>query len=160
MSGFIEKITSSLSGDLLFLIVTFVVIFLAVAYFSKSKIISIILAFYPATFLYNQIPFFDKLVFLKDGTGAILNKLGIFLILFVIISVVINKHTSSYDDSSGFMGKIGLTVCVLVLFMVFSYTTVDLNIFHNFSGSIDTLFMGVGRVFGWSLLPFMILMFI
>lgn len=160
MSGLLTKITSSLSGDVLFLIVAFVVIFLAVVYFSKSRMISLILAFYPATFLYNQIPFFDKLIVLSGNTGALLNKLGIFLVLFVIISIVINKHTSSYDDSSGFMGKLGLTVCILVLFMVFSYTTVDLNLFHNFSGSIDTLFMGLGRVFGWSLLPFVILMFI
>lgn len=160
MSGFIAKITSSLSGDVLFLVVAFIVVFLFVVYFSKSKIISAILAFYPATFLYNQVPFFDKLVFLSGDTGVVLNKLGIFLILFVLISVIINKHTSSYDDSSGFIGKIGLTVCILILFMVFSYAVIDLNVFHNFSEHIDTLFVGLGRVFGWSLLCLVILMFI
>lgn len=160
MSGFITKITSSLSGDVLFLLVAFVVIFLAVAYFSKSRTISVILAFYPAIFLYNQIPFFNKLIVLSGDTGILLNKLGIFLVLFVLLSVVINKHTSSYDDSSGFIGKIGLSLCILVLLMVFSYTTIDLSLFHDFSDSIDTLFMGLGRVFGWGLLPFVILMFI
>lgn len=160
MSGLLTKITNFLSGDLLFLLAVFIVTFLSVVYFNKSRILSLILAFYPTAFLYNQIPFFNKLIVLNTDIGKVLNKLGIFLILFIIISIVINKHTSSYGDFSGFINKIGLTTCILILFMVFSYTIIDLSLFHNFSSSIDALFMGEGRAFGWSLLPFVILTFI
>lgn len=160
MSGLLTKITSSLSGDFLYLLVVFVLVFICSVYFSKSRMVSLILAFYPATFLYNQIPYFDKILFLKGDTLIVLNKLAIFLVLFILTSVVINKHTFTYNESSGFLGKIGLSISLLVLFMVFSYSIVNLDVFHDFSGSIDTLFMGLGRVFAWSLLPFIILMFI
>ena len=160
MSVILTKITSALSGDLVFLLVVFVVLFICALYFGKNRMASVILAFYPATLLYNNFSFINKFIFLSGDRGIVINKIIIFLIFFTLISVAINKYVTMYNESSSTFGKGGLAFAVLVLILLFSYTTISLDVFHNFSPSIDALFSGTDTIFWWNLLPFFVLAFI
>ncbi|MFA5888817.1 MAG: hypothetical protein WCW47_00475 [Candidatus Paceibacterota bacterium] len=160
MSVILTKITSALSGDLVFLVVVFAVLFICAMYFGKNQMVSIVLSFYPATLLYNSFPFINKFIVLTGEKLVILNKVGIFLIFFVIANFAIRKYISSYNESSSILKNGGLAFAVLVLLLLFSYSTVSLDIFHNFSGSIDVLFVSADRVFWWNLAPLAILIFI
>jgi hypothetical protein len=160
MSGIISKVTSALSGDVLFLVALFVIIFLCAMYFGKNRMASLVLAFYPATLLYKSFPFINKLTVLSGDTGILINKIVIFLVFFVLISIVIRKYLASYDESSGVFSKIGLTLAILIIILVFSYNIVSFDTFHNFSAQIDTLFKNNNLIFWWNLTPLVILAFI
>ena len=160
MSAILTKITSALSGDLAFRVVVFVLLFICAMYFGKNQMVSIVLSFYPATLLYNSFPFINKFIVLSGDRGVILNKVGIFLIFFVMTNFAIRKYISSYNESSSALKNGGLAFAVLILLLLFSYTTVSLDTVHNFSSSIDVLFAGGDRVFWWNLAPLAILIFI
>ncbi|MCX6701974.1 MAG: hypothetical protein NTX96_02140 [Candidatus Zambryskibacteria bacterium] len=160
MSAILTKITSALSGDIVFLLVTFVVIFLCAMYFGRNRIVSLILAFYPATLLYNSFPFINKFIVLSGDRAVVINKIGIFLVFFILVNLAINKYVALYDESSSTFRKGGLAFAVLILFLLFSYTIVNFDVFHNFSSSIDVLFQGETRIFWWSLTPLIILWFV
>ena len=160
MSAILNKVTSALSGDLVFLLVLFVVLFICTLYFGKNRMASIVLAFYPTTFLYNSFPFINKFIVLSGDRGVIINKILIFLVFFVLVSVAINKYVALYNESSNAFRKGLLAFAVLILILVFSYTTVSLDLFHDFSTSIDALFGSTNMIFWWSLAPLVILAFI
>ena len=160
MSEILTKITSALSGDIVFLLATFIVIFLCVMYLGKNKMVPLVLAFYPATFLYKSFPFVDKFIVLSGEKSIVLNKIGIFLVFFIFIYFVIKKYIAQYDELSSVFRKGMLTLAILVIILLFSYITVNFDILHNFSDSIDTLFNGGDRVFWWSLAPLVLLAFI
>lgn len=160
MSSILSKITSTLSGDVAFLITMFVVLFLLALYFGKNRFASLVLAFYPAIFLYNSLPFLSKLIVLSGDRGITINKVGIFLVLFVLVNLAIRKYVFLYDESSSAVSKGALALAVLILILIFSYTTVSLDTFHNFSGQIDSLFAGTTLIFWWGIAPLVILAFV
>jgi hypothetical protein len=160
MSGITTKITGALSGDLVFIFVVFVIAFVCVMYFGKSRMVSFILAFYPATLLYNNFPFLNKFLLASGEVGLVVNKIVIFLTLFLFVNLAINKYVALYDVSSSTFRNGGLAIAILVLIILFSYSVINFDLLHNFSGAIDQLFQGTGRIFGWSLVPLLILWFI
>jgi hypothetical protein len=160
MQSILSKATSALSGDVLFLVALFVVVFVCVMYFGKNRMASLVLAFYPATLLYKSFPFLNKLIVLSGDTGILVNKIVIFIVFFVLISIVIRKYLASYDESSGVFSKIGLSLAIIIIILVFSYNIVSFDTFHNFSAQIDTLFKNNDLVFWWNLAPLVILAFI
>lgn len=157
MAGIISKITSALSSDIVFLLVLFGLVFLCSMYFGKNKIVSVILAFYPAAFLYNNFPYTEKFIFLDGDSGLVISKILIFLAFLFIVYIAVARYVSLYDESSGNLMKAGLSASVVVLTLLFSYTIVNFDVLHNFSPLIDSLFTGTGRVFGWGLVPFVLL---
>src|SRR3989344_2047587 len=158
MSGILTKVTSALSGDLVFLATLFVLIFIATMYFGKNRMVSLILSFYPAAFLYNIFPFTDRLIFMEGDIGLFLNKLIIFLVFYVSANVVISKYLTSYSEYSTTTRKIGFSLSILILILIFSYFVASFDALHNFSDTIDELFSGGDKIFWWSLAPLLILM--
>ena len=163
MSSFsASKITSLLSSDAIFLAVLFVILFITATVLGKSKLVSLVIAFYPAIFLYKNIPFFDKLLFLKGDSMLILNKVIIFLILLALLYIIVGRYIFSPTEYSGgaMMGNMGVVFALLILFLVFAYTVVSFDSFHNFGPSIDALFATPAKVFGWLMAPLILLAFL
>lgn len=160
MQSILSKVTSALSGDVLFFVALFVIVFVCAMYFGKNRMASLVLAFYPATLLYKSFPFLNKLIVLSGDTGILINKIIVFIVFFVLISIVIKKYLASYDESSNAFSKIGLTLAILIIILVFSYNIVSFDAFHNFSAQIDILFKNNDLIFWWNLAPFVILAFI
>jgi len=90
MSAILNKVTSALSGDLVFLFVVFVVLFICALYFGKNRMASVILTFYPATLLYNNFPFINKFILLDGDRGVIINK-WLFLLFYLSVLYILVK---------------------------------------------------------------------
>lgn len=153
---------SYLSSDIVFLITIFVLFFVYSLYFGKSKIISLILAFYPAQFFYKSLPFLNSLIFLKGDNLILLNKIIIFAVILFIMNIVFGRYV--FHDS-GFGGNhyfkiVGYSLSGVLLVLLFSYSVVNIDQFHNFSPFLDNLFGSSGHIFWWNLAPLAILMFL
>ncbi len=151
-----------LSSDIIFFLVALIFFVGFIMFFGKKTAVSVILSFYPATILYNFFPFTQKLVIFSDPQFEILNKLIIFLILFVPICIIIDRYVadSEYSSSVGILRVAGFSLAFLILIVLFSYAVASYDTLHNFGPQIDALFAGTDRIFYWSLAPLIILGFL
>ena len=152
------KIGGILSSDFIILATVFVVFFIYALYFGKNRIISFIISFYPAVFLYKIFPFGSKLIILQGDKLIALNKIIIFFIFFLPLNIIINRYiTGSGNANFHPLRLIGFAVAGLALTLIFSYSIIDLSLFYHFSTPIEDLFSGATRIFLWNLLPLAIL---
>ena len=151
------------SSDAVFLIVIFAIFFVLGLYLGKGRLISFILSFYPATLLYNTLPFVSKVLVLKGEKLLVLNKLAVFLVFFLPIIIFVDRYIFSESYNVGFSGKLrvaGLAVAVTLLIVIFSYSTINYDAFHNFSDQIDVIFTTPARLFYANLVPVALLAFL
>lgn len=160
MQNILTKITNSFSGDILFLVVLFVFIFLVVTYLGRNKAVSLILSFYPTKILYENLPFAEKFRILEGQYGQIINDLVIFFVLFILINTAINNYFNSYKTSLSLFGKAFLSLAFIIILLLLYYSVVNLNIFYDFSPFLDGLFNGAGKIFVWHIILFIILFFV
>ncbi len=161
-SSTLSQIGHFLKGDMLFFVVGFVLFLVFALYAGKGRVISIILAYYPASILFSTLPFINKLMVLQ-GNMLVLNKIAIFLIFLVPLSIIINSYIFSESMHSGaqhLLRTAGLALVLLVLTVAFSYSVVNYDAFHNFTTSTDVLFSPVGKVFYWNFGIFALLAFL
>ncbi len=155
------KTTGSFSSDLILLAVLFFLFFAVGMYFGKSRLVSLILAFYPARFLYENFPLMSHFLVLHGPQLVVINKILIFLFFFVLVDIMISRYifSESIGSSSHFVQVGALALSATVLLLVFSYSIISLDIFYNFSVSIDKLFV-VTNLFWWTLAPLLLLLII
>ena len=151
----IIKLRGLISSDILVLLALFVIFFLFIIYFKKGRIISLILAYYPSAYLYQTFPYASKLIVLHGDKLVLLNQIGIFLIFFLPLSIIINRYIFSESGYSGIdiFRAFGLSVCCLILALLFSYTIISLDLVHNFSLTIDSYFKSPSQLFWWNIVP-------
>ncbi len=150
----LPDLSKILTGDAAILLGILILFFIYAIYSGRSRIISIILAYYPATLLFHTIPFIEKLVVLEGPTMVLLNKLAVFFVLYIPLNMIIYKYVFALDrGSSNFVSSGRLALATLILVLLFSYTTVNLDIIHNFSPIVDSFFQGSVRTFLWNLAP-------
>lgn len=157
---YFSKLSSFLSGDFVFLTVLFLAIFGYTMYFGRGKIVAFILSFYPATILYNNLPFLDSLIVLKGDVLITLNKIVLFAILFILLNIITNRYIvsiSNYGKQPSILSNLVLSIGGVVLVVLFSYTTVNLDVIYDPSTTIDALFSRDISVFVWSLVPLALL---
>lgn len=156
----LTKVSGFLTGDIVFLLAVFVVLFVACMYLGKGRFISIIVSFYPATLLYKSFPFINKMLVMTGEVGVLLNKVLIFLIFLVPIYLIVNRYVAHYGEygiAEGALRNAGFSVALLILIIVFTYTTVNLDAIHNFGPQIDAIFAGEGKIFWWRIAPIALL---
>lgn len=161
-SSTLSQIGHFLKGDMLFFVVGFILFLVFALYAGKGRVISIILAYYPASILFNTLPFINKLLVLQ-GNMLTLNKIAIFLIFLVPLSIIINSYIFSESMHSGaqhLLRTAGLALVLLVLTVAFSYSVVNYDAFHNFTTSTDVLFSPESKVFYWNFGIFALLAFL
>ncbi len=145
-----------LTGDMVVLLIL-VAVFLGYGmYFGKQRLISFILAFYPAVILYKLFPFTGKLLISSEGNWPVITEGLIFLGFFIALNLVIGRYVYAsyeYEAGSKFFRMLGLSLAAITLVLLFSYTVVSLDGIHNFGGSIDALFTGESKIFWLNLLP-------
>jgi hypothetical protein len=136
------------------------ILFLAYGiYFGRDKIISALLSFYPAEFLFEHFPFLSKLIFLHGDLYILLNKVLIFLVFFVPINIIVARFVFS-DSGYGSVKVLriaGLSLAAVVSILLFTYSVLNLDLAYNFGGAIDSLFSSPERIFYWRLVPLGIL---
>lgn len=158
----IFKAAPSLTTDLIMLAVLFVLFALYTLYFGKNRIVAFILAFYPAAFFYEHFPFAAKLMVLSGPNLVVLNKVLIFLVFLVPLNIIISRYIfaeSGYDGSSHYLRTAGFALAAVVLVLLFTYSIVSLDVFYNFSATIDKLF-ATGNMFWWSIAPLGLMLFL
>ena len=161
-SSTISQIGHFLSGDLPFFVATFLLFAIFTLYFGRGRIVSLILAYYPATILFNSLPFINRLLILQDKM-LIVNKIAIYFIFLIPLSIVLNNYVSSestYSGASHLVRTGGFALIALILLIMFSYSTVNYDLFHSFGDSVDHLFTPLSRVFYWNLGIFTLLAFL
>jgi hypothetical protein len=153
-------VSGSLYGDASFLLIVFLIILGIAYYFGRGFIVSLIISFYPATILFKLFPFMDKAIFADGAKLLLLNKLGLFLLFLIPITIIVNRFMFSAGDYSGgenILRLAGLSLAFLVVLVLFSYNTVNYDVFHNYSSQIDSIFGASGREFYWVLAPIALL---
>ena len=150
---------SYFSSDIFVLIVLFLFFFCYALFFGKNMIIATILAFYPAQFFYQNFPFMNSLLVLKGDPLLLLNKVLIFLLFLVPLSILIGRYV--FQDSgygrAQYFHSILYALAMVILVLLFDYSVVSLSLVHNFSPSISVLFSGADRIFWWNLSPLALL---
>jgi hypothetical protein len=153
MSSFISVLKGIFSGDTLIFVILFAVFFAYASFLGRGRLISLILAFFPATTLFNNFPFINSLLVLSGDKLVTLNKVVIFLIFLVPISYVINRYmfaTSDFTGSTKILRTAGLSICAVAMLLIFSYSTVSLDTFYNFSPQVDSALTGMSKLFYWN----------
>lgn len=149
----LSQIGHFLKGDMLFFVVCFLIFGIFTLYAGRGRMLSLIFAYYPATILFNNLPFINKLLVL-DGSMLVVNKIALFLIFLLPLSIIIKSYIfseSMYSGLSHILRTGGFAIIGLVFVVMFSYTTVNYDVFHNFLPSIDSLFNPINKVFYWNL---------
>jgi hypothetical protein len=157
----LPKYAGSIPLDVFVLLGIFSIFFLYGLYFGKSRLVSILLAFYPAVYFYEKFPFVSKFLVLQGDKLLVLNKVIIFLLPFILFDIIISSYTFS-DTVSGKSNYISVTVFAIaatILVLVFSYSVISLDVFYNFSSHVDKVISGVEyhNLFWWSMVPFLAL---
>ena len=148
------------SGDVVFLITIFVILFAFGLYFGKGSLVSLILSFYPANLLFNTFPFISKTLIFHDDKLLLLNKIVIFFIFLIPIAIIVDRYISPKSSSRGIPDTFkiaGLALALTILVVIFSYSTVNYDLLQNFSPKIDLLFSTPARLFYWNLVPIILL---
>lgn len=161
-SSTLSQIGHFLKGDMLFFVVAFIIFFIFTLYAGRGRVISIILAYYPASLLFTSLPFINKLLIPQDKM-LVINKIAIFLIFLVPISIIINSYIFSESAHSGASHLLRTAIfgfIILSMTVMFSYNLVNYDVFHNFSSSIDSLFEPSSKIFYWNIGFFLLLAFI
>ncbi len=161
-SSTFSQIGHFLKGDMLFFVVGFIMFLIIALYAGKGRVISFILAYYPASILFSTLPFINKLLVLQDKM-LVLNKIAVFLIFLVPLSIIINSYIFSESMHSGVQHLFrtsGLALIMLILVVVFSYSVVNYDSLHNFTTSTDALFTPLSRIFYWNIGIFALLAFL
>jgi len=154
------QLRSVLTSDIVALGVIFAVFLAYIMFFGRNMMISLILAFYPSTLLYKTFPFIDKLMIVQGERLLIINKGVIFLIFLVPLTIIISRYVLSesvYTGSSHIIRTLGFALAGLIMVLLFSYGIVNLDPLHNFSISVDALFVGADKIFYWNLAPLLLL---
>ncbi|MES2213278.1 MAG: hypothetical protein V4473_00380 [Patescibacteria group bacterium] len=156
------KTNGSLTTDLIVLGIILLIFFFYGIYFGKNRLISLIVSFYPAMFLYGIFPFATKLMILHGGNLILLNKILIFLIFLIPLDIIIARFVSvdsGYGGAEHYL-RIGVSALILVaLTLIFTYSVISFDSLYNFSSHIDALFTST-RIFWWYIAPFAILFFL
>ncbi len=153
-------VSGSLTGDATFLGIIFLLILGLSYYFGRGFIVSLIVSFYPATILFKLFPFMEKVLFLSGEKLLLLNKMGLFLVFLIPITIIVNRFmftAGDYSTGENMLRLAGLSLAFLLIIVLFSYSTVNYDLFHNYSSQIDGLFSGSGREFYWVLAPIALL---
>ena len=163
MSSIFSKLPSLggiFSSDIGFLIAAFVVILGLAFFIGRSSLIALILSFYPASLLYKTFPFASKAIFLKGDMLITFNKIGLFLLFLVPITIIIGRFifsASDYGRGDGTLRLFGLSIAFLILVVFFSYNVVNYDVFHNFGPQIDAIFTITDSQFYWNIAPMALL---
>ena len=158
MTQFLQH-SVSLSTDIIAICVLFILLFAYGMYFGKSYLVSLVLTFYPARFLFEHFPFVDKLIFLKGDMLLTLNKVGIFILFLIPVHILIGRYVfseSGYGAERMFRTA-GLAIAGVISVLVFNYGVINLDLLYNFTPVVDVLFSGADKLFYWSLAPLVIL---
>lgn len=142
------------------MLIFFLIFFAYVMYFGRGMLVSFLIAFYPATILYKSFPFLDKLTVLSGDKLILLNKIGIFLLFLIPLTIIIDRYILSLSDYMAptvILRNIGLALSAVVLIVLFSYSTLNYDLLHDFSPKIDSLFTSNHSTFYWSLAPIALL---
>lgn len=150
---------SGLTADLLLIGAVFIIFLLFSFYFGKSRLVSIILAYYPAVLIYNNFPFINSMLVLKGESLLVLNKFLIFAVIITILSIAIGRFIFS---ESGYGGShiwrhIGFALGTTILSLVFVHSVINIDFIHKFSPTIEALFGTSSNIFWWEIAPIIIL---
>ena len=148
----IKNFLGQFSGDVLLLISLTIIIFGAVFYFGKARAVTFVISFHLASILYLTFPFLDRLFFLDEPRMLALNKIGIFLVFFIILYFITSKFISTalvYDAGTGIVKKLLITAGILVCVLIFVYQMADITDLYDFSPHIDQLFDSEAKLFYW-----------
>lgn len=154
MSSILTTLKGIFSGDTLAIVILLAFFFAYASFLGRGKLISLILAFFPATILFNSFPFANSLIVMSGDKLITLNKVAVFLIFLVPVSYVIDRYmfaTSDFTGSTKILRTLGLSICAVTMVLIFSYSTVSLDALYNFSPQIDSLFTGLDRLFYWNI---------
>ncbi len=166
MSDVLGKITDffgNFSSDVLLLVSLCIIVFAGTMYFGRGRMVTFVIAFFPAALLYKTFPYLDKLVFLEGDKSVAMNKLLIFLVILIFFNIVIGRFVFSSGDyvGSGGIFKNGLlTISVVFLLLVMTYDVVNLDALHDFSERIDQFFIPSTKIFYFNLISLLVLAFI
>ncbi len=146
------------SSDTLFIGSLFILILAFSLYFGRGRLVSIILAFYPTTLIYKTFPYIDKLIVLKGDFAQVINELLVFSIILVLITIIIDRFIKA-DGNTSILRLSFLSLAFVLLIIVFSYTTINYDVLHNYSEQFDSLFTQ-NRLIWWNLVPVALLMLV
>ncbi|MFZ2523664.1 MAG: hypothetical protein WAW92_04755 [Minisyncoccia bacterium] len=159
----IPSVTGILSSDAGFLLAIFIFILGLSFFIGRSAIVSVILSFYPTTLLFKTFPFMEQATFLKGDLLIVFNKIGIFLLFLIPITIIIGRFIfsrSEYGRGDSFLRILGLSVALLILVVSFSYNVSNYDVIHDFGPQIDQLFGISESQFYWNLAPIALMAFL
>ena len=109
--------------------------------------------------LYVSIGRDENLLLLKGEPLLLLNKVLIFLLFLVPLTILIGRYVfqDSGYGSAHYLRCAGYALSMIILILLFSYSIVSLDSVHNFSPMISNLFTGADRIFWWHLAPLALL---
>jgi hypothetical protein len=151
-----ESVTS-ISLDILIVLVSFALLVLYTFYFGKGRIIVLILALYVSALLYVFFPYLDSISFFSDlPTSVAWSKMLIFAGFVVVSALVMGRLIGAEFSIStlyGWFETLLLSSLAVVLLLVLSYHLLPVSEIYDFGAYLDKLFEPVEYLFWWLVLP-------
>ncbi|MCH7529864.1 hypothetical protein IIB50_01980 [Patescibacteria group bacterium] len=149
---------TSLPTDMMIIIGVTLVLFWFATHFGKRSMIAVMLSLYAAYALFAVFPYEDYITSLiVEEIHPLLLSVGVFLVLFIVFSLVIHRVVCAEYTSSGirrwFEAAILSTVTTAFL-LALSYHVFPIEELYDFGAPIDALFATEELFFWWLIVPF------
>ncbi|HZS42872.1 MAG TPA: hypothetical protein VFA52_01500 [Candidatus Paceibacterota bacterium] len=158
-----NSLTHSYGADLSILVILFILTAVYGLYWGKQRLVSLILAFYPAILLFLNFPYVNNLLLIKATAGQIfVSKCVIFLIFLIPIHLIFNRFVFGdfgFNSNRKFLQAAILSISILILIIVFFYRVVPLTNVYSVSLPLARYLSTSKDFFWWLLVPFVGLFF-
>lgn len=143
-----------LSLDIIVLIVITIIFFILSLKMNKKPLITSIVAFYPATLIYTNFPYFEL-----ASTWA---QIGAYAVLFIAIYIIARRNISvrrHYTQRKEIFGSLLLSVVATILLLVLYYLVLPpLQSLYKFTYTFETFFTETIPFGMWLILPIIVLL--
>jgi len=160
----ISRTLASLSTDVFILAICFAVFLVFGLYFGKGKLISLLLAFYPAAFLFSIFPYLSLMVPAKTAPlQQVVIESVVFGVFFLAIYYFLQRLIwldFSFSTVAKFVEAGILSLSGVILVILYMKVVVPFGGVYSFSGWIAPLFATKNLIFWWFFAPLVALFFI
>lgn len=151
--------TSAFSADLLVIVAVFFLFFFYALLFGKGRLVSLIIAFYPAAFAFEHFPFLNNLIVLHGAQLIVVNKAIIFILFLVLCNILVSRYMFMESEGSSFqfLRTAIYALAAVALCLVFSHALVPTESVYHLSPTFENLFSTPTKLFWWIIGPLIVL---
>lgn len=149
---------TSFSSDVIIIITVSLILFWFATHYGKRTMITLMVSLYTTYALFAVFPYEDYVQSIAgESFHPLVLSLGVFLVLFAVLSLVMHRVVCAEYTSSGvrrWFEAAVLSTATTAFLLALSYHVFPIEEIYDFGAPIDALFAGGELFFWWLIVPF------